>query len=117
MEKLKCDTRRYLADYSLDSAFKLLFLIDFWPVFFFRIRDALAARNGFLSAFALRFLTLFRPMVDGLSGSRIEHGAKIGKGLLLHYSIGVVITSQAVIGDNCTIFSHELRLRLMDVSG
>jgi len=49
---------------------------------------------------------VLKPMVDGLSGCRIEFGAKIGGGLLLHYSTGIVITSGAVIGENCTLFSQ-----------
>jgi serine O-acetyltransferase len=40
-----------------------------------------------------------------MTGTRIFTGVQVGGGLLLHTSVGIVITKKAVIGENCTFFS------------
>lgn len=106
LTKLRCDKERFLRDYSLSSAFKLFFVVDFWPVFYFRVREHLGNKKGCFAKAVLGALTILLPIIDGLSGCRIRYGAKIGKGLLLHYSTGIIISNRASIGENCTVFTH-----------
>lgn len=103
--RLQKDVIRYMLDYGVKSPVKLFFIVDFWPVLLLRIEEQITTSIDF-KRFCYRLLTaLLRPLIQGFSGSRIFQGATIGSGLLLHASVGVVITSEAVIGENCTIFS------------
>ena len=106
LTKLRYDKERFLQDYNLSLALQLIFVVDFWPVFYFRVREHLGNKKGLLAKVSRKVLTILKPLVEGFSGCRIEHGATIGKGLLLHYSVGIAITSQAIIGENCTLFTQ-----------
>ena len=102
--KLSCDTKRYQKDLLLKNKLQLFFIIDYWPVFLFRV-ESMCDVLGFLGKILRFFLIPLRPLVKGLSGSRIFYGAKIGEGLLLHISEGVIIGPEAIIGKDCTFFS------------
>jgi len=102
--KLKKDIQRYVDDFQLSSPIKLLFVVDFWPVFLLRLEE-LERCSGWLLRTLLKIIALFlRPPVQGLSGTRIFSGARIGGGMLMHTSVGVIITAKAVIGENATFF-------------
>ncbi len=105
-EKLRKDIERYLADYQLSSSIKLLFFVDFWPVILLRLEEFSLTRNNGIYKWFINLITIFlRPFIQGMSGTRILQGAKIDGGLLLHTSVGIVVTAKAVIGRNCTLFS------------
>jgi serine O-acetyltransferase len=108
MMKLKMDTRRFCSDYSLQgrlAELKLLFVVDFWPVAYYRVTEFCYEKKGLFRSL-LRFLLIpLKPFVQGLSGTRISPASIIAGGLLLHHSCGVVIGAGSVIGENCTVFS------------
>lgn len=104
-KKLQADVNRYKKDFALSSWVKLFFVVDFWPVLLLRLDEYSLHLPPGLSR-CLKLINLFfRPLAQGLSGTRIFSGANIGGGLLLHTSPGVAITSMATIGENCTLFS------------
>lgn len=118
--KLKQDTARFCDDNGYDYSFlgilRLYFIIDYWPVLVFRLLEFLEDRKGFLYLLKIP-LVLIRPIINGLSGSRIYSGCKIGPGLLLHQSSGVVIASEVTLGENCTIFSGACIVNRADGQG
>lgn len=103
--RFKEDIARYLDDYQLSSVIKLIFIIDFWPVILLRIEEWAGASAPFVRKFIGIFLLVIRPLVMGITGTRIFSGVQIKGGLLLHAGVGVVITPKAVLGRNCTLFS------------
>lgn len=104
-ERLRGDVVRYLLDYQLSSPYKLILVIDFWPIFLLRLEDHCACSGYFVKRFLNIFVILLRPVIQGVAGTRIFRGAQIGSSLLIHTSVGVVITPKAIIGEHCTIFS------------
>ncbi|MBV5341862.1 MAG: serine acetyltransferase [Deltaproteobacteria bacterium] len=46
-----------------------------------------------------------KPIIEGLTGSRIKAGSSIGPGFVVFNSFGVTMSSTTVIGENCTIYS------------
>jgi len=120
IDKLKLDTKRFCDDngysYTFLGILKLYFIVDYWPVVIFRLLERLEHKKGIY--FLLKMpLVLIRPFINGISGSRIYSGCKIGAGLLLHQSSGVVIASEVTIGENCTIFSGACIVNRADGQG
>lgn len=108
IQKLKMDVQRFCIDHSLQGRFssiKLIIVVDFWPVFYYRLIEYCLEKKGFFRRLFRFFLMPFKPVIDGASGSRIYTDSTIGGGLLLHQSSGVVIAPGAVLGENCTLFS------------
>ena len=121
IKKLKSDAQRFKADQSLGSGFfsnlRLLLVVDFWPVFWFRMMEYCMESPRKL-IFSLKLCLVFlRPFVEGFSGARIRPGAKIGAGFLLHNSVGVIVSSEAIIGDNCSLFSCSCVVHRADGKG
>jgi len=108
MKKLRMDVVRSCDDHNLHgglSSFKLLLVVDFWPVLYFRLIEHCRENKGFFRRLIRLLLLPFKPIVDGFSGARIYADSIIGGGLLLHQSSGVVIAPGVVLGENCTFFS------------
>jgi len=108
LQKLKMDVRRSCIDHSLHGRFatvKLMIVVDFWPVLYFRLIEHCLEKKGFARRMLQLCLCVLKPLVEGASGSRIYAEAIIGGGLLLHQSSGVVIAPGTVLGENCTLFS------------
>lgn len=108
MQKLMMDTVRFCGDHNLSgglSSFKLILVVDFWPVLYYRLIEFCREKKGLLRRLLRLFLLPFKPVVDGFSGARIYVDCTIGGGILLHQSSGVVIAPGVVLGENCTFFS------------
>lgn len=108
MRKLGMDLQRYYRDHDIHGVFgflKLMIVVDFWPIFYYRLLEYCCEKRSFRRRSLQFFLTPLKPFIEGLSGARIYHDAVIGGGLLLHQSSGVVIAPKAVLGKNCTLFS------------
>ncbi|MBV5341863.1 MAG: hypothetical protein J0665_20290 [Deltaproteobacteria bacterium] len=108
IEKLKMDVRRSCFDHGLRGKFaslKLMIVVDFWPVFYYRLIEYCTENKDFSRRFLRFFLMPLKPLIEGASGARIYAESKIGGGLLLHQSSGVVIAPGAELGENCTLFS------------
>lgn len=108
LKKLKMDVARSCLDHGLQGVFsslKLLIIVDFWPVFYYRLIEFCQEENSFFRRILRFFLVPLKPLVEGASGARIYAESKIGGGLLLHQSSGVVIAPGAELGENCTLFS------------
>lgn len=120
IDKLKCDTKRFCDDngytYTFWGILKLYFIVDYWPVLIFRLLEYFENKGGIYFLFKIPIVFL-RPLINGVSGSRIYSGCKIGPGLLLHQSSGVVIASEVTIGENCTIFSGACIVNRADGKG
>lgn len=110
-EKLAADIGRF--DYIIGREgrlryFRLLFIVEFWAVFYFRMCELLGGRKG-LVYFPFRVLLLFlKPLFDGMTGCRLRFGARIGGGFHMHHSVGVMIASESVIGRNCTVYGGAM---------
>ena len=122
IRKLKADAQRFKADQSLGSGFlsnlRLILVVDFWPVFWFRMMEyCLWGRPSRFKKIFKFFIVILRPIAEGFSGARIMPGAQIGAGLLLHQSVGVVICAEAVIGENCTLFAGSCIVHRADGKG
>lgn len=105
LAKLQQDSAVFCRELRLNFRIKLLLVVDFWPVCYFRIIEHCLRRKTW-SCRMFRYLLLpLRPLIQGLSGSRIYQGAEIGGGLFLHHSVGVVIAPTVSIGENCMIYT------------
>lgn len=107
--KLKLDTRRFLKDHGLPSSIagiiKLALVVEYWAVLHFRLCEYCREVPSVIG-FPLKLAVAFaKPFVEGMTSSRLRHGAMIGGGLLLHHSMGVAIAVGAELGQDCTIFS------------
>ena len=109
LNKLTADTKRFLKDHGLPlsviGVLKLAVIVEFWAVLHFRLCEHCMEIPRILRIPLKLGLALTKPFVEGMTSSRLRHGAVIGGGLLLHHSMGVAIAVGAEIGDNCTIFS------------
>jgi serine O-acetyltransferase len=104
-EKFNCDVKRYIEDFKIGSPWKLIFIVDFYPVFLLRLEElTLHVYTPFKYLLNI-FILFLRPFVNGMAGTRISRGAQVGGGLLLHRSVGVGIAAKAIIGENCTIYA------------
>ncbi len=122
LKKLKIDSERYRIDQSLGVGFfsylRLFCVVDFWPVFWFRMMEYCAYGNtSFFKKILKLFFVVLRPVAEGMSGARIMVGANIGPGLLLHQSVGVIICAEAVIGSNCTLYAGACLVHRADGRG
>lgn len=111
IRKLDADTKRYLEllnQYGSCTRLGLLFLVDYWPVAFHRLQEQAALSPAGLRHVLKILILCLKPMVEGMTGARIRAGATIGPGLVVFNSFGVAIAANAVIGDNCTIYSGVL---------
>lgn len=116
-ERLKDDVDRYIQDYQLSSPYKLILVIDFWPVVLLRLEDHCAHAGIFAKKIINLLVVILRPIIQAFASTRIFRGAQIGSGLLIHTSVGVVITPKAVIGKNCTIFCGAAVVHRADGKG
>lgn len=108
LHKLSMDVERSCRDHNLKGSFrlmKLLIIVDFWPVLYYRLTEYCRERRNIAGRLLQIFLLPFKPIVEGASGARIYAESKIGGGVLLHQSSGVVIAPGAELGENCTLFS------------
>ena len=109
LEKLKMDAKRYYVDHGIGNTstrfLKLFLVVDFWPVLWFRLLEWCLERPSIIRQLARLIIVLHKPVVEGFSGARLRPTAKIGGGLLLHQSTGVVIASDVIIGENCTLYA------------
>ena len=108
LEKLKMDIAVCYQDNGFQgklSVVKLLLIVDFWPVFFYRMIEYCREKPSLIRQIIKSMLVIFKPIVNGMSGARISPEATIGGGILLHHSMGVIIASGSIIGENCIIFS------------
>ncbi len=102
---ISADIDRFMQDSHCKHYLYLALVVDFWPVFLLRLEEYCDSHNSLLIKPLKIIIVLLRPIVQMISGTRIYRGASIGKGLLLHASVGIVITPKAIIGENCTIYS------------
>jgi serine O-acetyltransferase len=95
---LKADLARYKTDPSfLGIAWLWCVHLGFRAVVLYRMAHWLSERNVRLLPRLLTAMALSR------TGAEILPGARIGPGLLIPHSAGVVIGNGSVIGANCTI--------------
>jgi serine O-acetyltransferase len=102
-KNLKADFGRYKA-HSLKEKIYVLFEQGFWAVAVYRLgRWAVGVRIPVLG-FVLRFLAfiLFK-MIEMTTGISIPASAKIGKGFYVGHFGGIVLHSDVVMGENCSI--------------
>jgi len=108
LKKLGMDLKRSCLDHNLYGRFasiKLIIVVDFWPVFYYRLIEYCLENRSVLRRLLRLFLLPLKPIIEGASGARIYADSKIGGGLLLHQSSGVVIAPGVEIGEDCTLFS------------
>lgn len=108
LEKLARDTERYLEILSQTGPccrLDLLLMVDYWVVVFHRLQELVITLPWGVHHFGRIFIWCAKPFVEGMTGARIRSGAKIGSGFVVFNSFGVAIAANAVIADDCTIYS------------
>ena len=108
LKKLAADTRKYLELLNQGGSCKkweLIFVVDYWAVVFHRIQELLVEMPVGIRHALKMIIWCLKPIVEGLTGSRIKAGASIGPGLVVFNSFGILISSSSVLGENCTIYS------------
>lgn len=71
-------------------------------MFFFRLAHC-ATRNRFSKLLLLPFLAFYKFWVEWILGTEIPYQTKIGKGLVVYHTVGLVINRYTVIGKNCLL--------------
>lgn len=97
LAKLQQDINVYCHELELSSKIKLLDIVDGWSFIFGSLSIAYE-KNSWLYKIIRYLLLPLRPLIQGLSGTRIYQGAEIEGGLFLHHSEGVVIVDTVTIG-------------------
>lgn len=108
LRKLAVDTKRYLEllnENGSYNAWELMFVIDYWTVVFFRIQEFAAEMPVGFRHLLKMLIWCLKPIVEGMTGSRVKAGASIGPGFVVFNSFGIAISATTVIGVNCTIYS------------
>lgn len=103
---IKSDLFRYFGKSDLKTFFRAYFIIPgFKFMFWFRIGQFFFNKNRFLY-YLLRIKNHFLQIKYGI---QIPLSTKIGKGFYIGHFGGIVISGNAVIGDNCNI-SHNITI-------
>jgi serine O-acetyltransferase len=108
LQKLAIDTRRYLKLLNENGSctrLELVFVVDYWAVVFHRLQEMLVEMPGGIRQVLKMVIWCLKPIIEGLTGSRIKAGASIGPGFVVFNSFGIAISASSVIGENCTIYS------------
>jgi len=108
LKKLAIDTNRYLKLLNENGSchrWELLFVIDYWTVVFHRLQEFTMERPAGIRHLLKMIIWCIKPIIEGLTGSRIKAGSSIGPGFVVFNSFGVTMSSTTVIGENCTIYS------------
>lgn len=69
----------------------------------FRTANFFASKNRFTLVLGIPFIFLYIAVAEWLLGVEIPVKTKIGKGLVIHHGVGLVINGFCVIGDHCVI--------------
>lgn len=100
---LKADFARYKAK-SLKEKVYVFFEQGFWAVAIYRLGRWTADLKIPILGFILRFIAfLLFKMVEMTTGISVPSSAKIGKGFYIGHFGGIVLHSDVVMGENCSI--------------
>lgn len=108
LQKLAADTGRYLELLNQNGScagWELVFITDYWAVVFFRLQELLIEMPVGVRHLLKIIIWCMKPVIEGFTGARINAGASIGAGFVVYNSFGIVISSNSVIGENCTVYS------------
>lgn len=108
LQKLAVDTRRYLELMNRNGScarWELAFVVDYWAVVFHRLQEFLVEMPAGIRHVLKAIIWCLKPIIEGMTGARIKAGASIGPGFVVFNSFGVLISANAVIGENCTVYS------------
>ncbi|MBL8013006.1 MAG: serine acetyltransferase [Candidatus Omnitrophica bacterium] len=102
-KNLKADFGRYKAE-TIKQKVYVLFEQGFWAVAIYRLGQWTATIRIPVVGFILRFAAfLLFKMVEITTGISIPSSAKIGKGFYVGHFGGIVLHSDVVMGENCSI--------------
>lgn len=102
-KNLKADLERYKAE-TLKQKIYVLFEQGFWAVVIYRLGQWTATIRIPIIGFILRFIAfLLFKMIEMTTGISIPSSAKIGKGFYVGHFGGIVLHSDVVMGENCSI--------------
>lgn len=102
-DNLKADFARYKAD-TLKKKVYVLFEQGFWAVVVYRLGSWTAKIRIPILGFIFRFLAyLLFKCIEILTGISIPASAKIGKGFYVGHFGGIILNSDVVMGENCSI--------------
>ncbi len=68
----------------------------------FRLAN-LCSKNKLFYIFGFIYLLFYKVIVGWVFGIEIDWKAKIGKNLRLHHGVGLVVSSETIIGENCEL--------------
>ena len=102
-KNLKADFKRYKAKTIKEKVY-VLFEQGFWAVAVYRLGRWTAGIRIPLIGFIFRFIAfLLFKWIEILTGISIPSSAKIGKGFYVGHFGGIVLHSDVVMGENCSI--------------
>lgn len=102
-KNLKADFDRYKAQ-SIKEKIYVLFEQGFWAVAVYRLGRWTANLRIPVIGFILRFVAfLLFKMIEMTTGISIPASARIGKGFYVGHFGGIVLHSDVVMGENCSI--------------
>lgn len=102
-DNIKADFGRYRAN-SIKEKIYVLFEQGFWAVLVYRFGRWTAGIRIPLVGFIFRFIAfLMFKMIEMTTGISVPSSAKIGKGFYIGHFGGIVLHSDVVMGENCSI--------------
>jgi serine O-acetyltransferase len=106
MSYLSKDLKRYFRNKSFLPRVKTVLLTQgIWAIIVFRMGSWCHVRKAkyFLLRFALPFLTIAQKLIEIATGISIPFTTRIGPGLYIGHFGGIILSPQAVLGENCNI--------------
>ena len=105
MQRFRSDIRKY-KEYSGKSSLNLLLTQQgLWAIFVYRINNGIYTSEIpiILKRMLLVFGVFFQKLVEILTGISLPYSARIGDEFYIGHFGGIIISSNAIIGNNCNI--------------
>ncbi|WP_298247524.1 DapH/DapD/GlmU-related protein [uncultured Christiangramia sp.] len=105
MQRFRSDLRKY-REYSGKSSLNLLLTHQgLWAIFVYRINNGIYTSeiSIVLKRLLLIFGVFFQKLMEILTGISLPYSASIGNEFYIGHFGGIIISSRAIIGDNCNI--------------
>lgn len=105
LKMFKSDLLKYKRYSGKSATVLLLTQQGLWAIFVYRINNSIfnAKTPNLLKKIFLLIGLIFQKFIEIITGISIPYSAKIGNQFYIGHFGGIIINSEAVIGDNCNI--------------